>query len=77
MPPRMESRRCTRRAKVYDEATEQVSVRSRDKVLALVRGPNLVEPGMVWTPRWHPEPGAEIPPRPEESCFYALVARKP
>jgi hypothetical protein len=64
-------------AKVYDEATAQAHVRSHDDVLALVRGLDLVEPGMVWTPQWHPEPGVEIPARPADSLYYALVARKP
>jgi S-adenosyl methyltransferase len=64
-------------AKVYDGATAQAHVRRRDDVLALVRGLDLVEPGMVWTPEWRPEPGAERPPHPEEFFYYALVARKP
>jgi hypothetical protein len=64
-------------AKVYDEATAQAHIRSRQDVLALVRGLDLVEPGMVWTPQWHPEPGVEIPARPADSLYYALVARKP
>ena len=46
-------------AKVYDNATAQAHVRRHDDVLALVRGLDLVEPGMVWTPEWRPEPGAE------------------
>jgi hypothetical protein len=62
---------------VYDEATAQGHVRGRNEVLELVRGLELVEPGLVWIPQWRPEPGAEIPPRPEESYGYALVARKP
>ena len=64
-------------AKVYDEATAQAHVRSRDEVLELVRGLELVAPGMVWTPQWHPEPGAEIPAHPGDFFYYALVARKP
>jgi hypothetical protein len=64
-------------AKVYDEATAQAHVRGRDEVLALVRGLDLVEPGMVWTPEWHPEDGAAGPARPAESFCYALLARKP
>jgi S-adenosyl methyltransferase len=64
-------------AKVYDEATAQAHVRDHDQVLALVRGLDLVEPGMVWTPQWRPEPEAEIPARPEKSFYYALLARKP
>jgi hypothetical protein len=64
-------------AKVYDEATAQAHVRRHDDVLALVHGLDLIEPGMVWTPQWHPGPDAEMPPRPEEFFYYALVARKP
>ena len=63
-------------AKVYDEATAQVHVRRRDDVLALVDGLDLVPPGLVWTPQWHPEPEAGMPSRPADSLGYALVARK-
>jgi hypothetical protein len=63
-------------AKVYDEATAQAHVRGHDEVLGLIRGLELVEPGMVWTPQWRPEPGAEIPAHPDEFFYYALVACK-
>jgi hypothetical protein len=62
---------------VYAEATAQGYPRRRDQVLAMVRGLDLVEPGMVWIPQWRPEPGAEMPAHPEQSYAYALVARKP
>jgi S-adenosyl methyltransferase len=62
---------------VYDEATAQGHIRRRDEVLALVRGLDLIEPGMVWVPQWHREPGTEIPAHPEESYGYALIAQKP
>ncbi len=64
-------------ARVYDGATARAHVRGHDDVLALVRGLDLVEPGMVWTPLWHPAPGAEIPAHPEHFYSYALLARKP
>ena len=64
-------------ARVYDAATTRMHVRSRVEVLALVRGLELVEPGLVWTPEWHPEPGERLPDRPSDSYYYALVARKP
>src|SRR6202012_1666680 len=63
-------------AKVYDEATAQAHVRGHDEVLGLIRGLELIEPGMVWTPQWRPEPGAEIPAHPDEFFYYALVACK-
>jgi hypothetical protein len=64
-------------AKVYDKTTTQAWVRSRADVLALVEGMELVDPGIVWTPLWRPEPGDEIPEHPNEFYYYALVARKP
>lgn len=64
-------------AKVFDEATAQAHVRGHDEVLALVAGLDLVEPGLVWTPQWRPEPGSEMPSRPADFAYYALVARKP
>ena len=64
-------------ARVYDAATTRMFVRSRAEVLALVRGLDVVEPGLVRTPEWHPEPGEQIPARPSDCYYYALVARKP
>jgi S-adenosyl methyltransferase len=64
-------------ARVFDAATTRMFVRGRAEVLALVRGLDVVEPGLVWTPEWHPEPGEQIPGRPSDRYYYALVARKP
>jgi len=64
-------------ARVYDAATTRMFVRSRAEVLALARGLDAVEPGLVWTPEWHPEPGEQVPARPSDCYYYALVARKP
>jgi S-adenosyl methyltransferase len=64
-------------ARVFDEATMRMYVRSRAEVLALVRGLEPVPPGLVWTPQWRPEPGESLPGRPSDSYTYALVARKP
>jgi hypothetical protein len=64
-------------ARVFDGATVRAHVRCHDDVLALAHGLDLVEPGMVWTPQWHPEPGAEMPAHPEQFFYYVLVARKP
>ena len=64
-------------AEVYDQATTSAHVRSRDHLLRLVEGLDLVRPGIVWLPEWRPDPGSEPPPNPAEAYFYALVARKP
>ena len=64
-------------ARVYDAATTPMFVRSREEVLALVPGLDVVKPGLVWTPQWRPEPGEQVPAQPSDDYCYALVARKP
>jgi hypothetical protein len=64
-------------ARVYDVATTRMFVRSREEVLALVPGLDVVKPGLVWTPQWRPEPGEPVPAQPRDGYCYALVARKP
>jgi hypothetical protein len=63
-------------AKVFDEATTRMFVRSHAEVMNLVSGLELVEPGLVWTPSWHPDPGDEVPADPRDAHYYAVVARK-
>jgi SAM-dependent methyltransferase len=43
--------------KMYEREVGSVSLRTRDEVQALFEGFELVEPGVVWVPEWHPEPG--------------------
>jgi hypothetical protein len=64
-------------ARVYEGATTQLYPRTRAQVLGLVDGMDLVEPGLVWTPQWRPDPGDPIPEDPSDSYYYAVVARKP
>jgi hypothetical protein len=40
-------------------------------------GTELVEPGVVWTPQWRPEPHTAVGDHPELSMVYAAVGRKP
>jgi hypothetical protein len=63
-------------AQVYEHSTSSAHVRSREHIMRLIGGLELVEPGIVWLPEWRPDPGA-VPPNPAEAYFYALVARKP
>ena len=65
----------------YDTSSSPVIWRSRAEIEALMGDFAVVEPGMVWTPLWHPEasgPGAPIVPfaAPEESVIWAGVGRK-
>jgi SAM-dependent methyltransferase len=64
-------------AMIYEGATTRLHPRTRAEILRLVDGLELVEPGLVWTPLWRPDPGDEIPENPSDSYYYALVARKP
>lgn len=40
---------------------ESVVLRTRDEVAALFGGLEMVEPGVVQLPQWHPEPGVPAP----------------
>jgi S-adenosyl methyltransferase len=51
---------------------ETVTLRSHDEVAALLTGLDLVEPGVVQTARWRPDPGAATPP----SQVWVGVGRK-
>jgi hypothetical protein len=64
-------------AEVYDQATSTAHVRSREHIMRLIDGLELVEPGIVWLPEWRPALGTVPPPNPAEAYFYALMARKP
>ncbi|HEY0718992.1 MAG TPA: SAM-dependent methyltransferase, partial [Streptosporangiaceae bacterium] len=63
-------------AAIYRQSTSSAHVRSRDQLQRLIKGLELVEPGIVWLPEWRPDPGSEPPANPAEAYFYALVARK-
>jgi S-adenosyl methyltransferase len=63
--------------RVFDEATEQVHVRSRTAIRALVAGLEIIEPGLVWPPEWRPDPGEPVPANAAEAYYCVLVARKP
>jgi hypothetical protein len=62
-------------AKVYQQATTTMHVRTREHVRSLVTGMEMIEPGLVWTPQWRPEPGDPQMDHPSDCYYYALVAR--
>ncbi|WP_344878273.1 SAM-dependent methyltransferase [Nonomuraea antimicrobica] len=55
-----------------------LAIRSKDEVAALLEGLDLMEPGLVWVPEWHPD-GSELACRetPTSSGNYGAVARIP
>jgi SAM-dependent methyltransferase len=63
---------------IYRRAGIEFTLRSRSGVEALFDGFDLVEPGVVWMPLWHPEsPDDPYYHQPELSLGYAGVGRKP
>ena len=56
--------------------------RTRSEIASLFGDFPLVDPGLTWTPLWHPEEGQPETPvftfdTPEESAVLAGVGRKP
>jgi hypothetical protein len=51
--------------------------RTPEEIMRFLEGLDLVEPGLVWTPQWHPESPDDVGDDPESSLVMAAVARKP
>jgi O-methyltransferase involved in polyketide biosynthesis len=61
--------------KVFDETATPVTHRSREEIEALFSGLELVEPGVVWTPQWHPSGELDPEGHPERSLTFAAAGR--
>jgi hypothetical protein len=57
-------------------ASSPVTARSRDEILGLFDGFDLVDPGLVHVPLWRPGPDDHVPDNPSEYWVYAGVGRK-
>ncbi|MBF8184982.1 SAM-dependent methyltransferase [Nonomuraea sp. K274] len=56
----------------------RLAIRTRDEVEALLEGLDLVEPGLVWVPRWRPGAGdLACADQPSASGNYGAVAHLP
>lgn len=62
---------------LYQRSANPGVRRSPADVARFFTGLELVEPGLVWTPQWHPEHPDDVGEHPEASLVYAGVARKP
>lgn len=61
----------------YRQSGIDMTSRSRDRVEALFAGFELIEPGVVWVPQWHPESSIDVQyDNPASSAIYAGVGRK-
>jgi hypothetical protein len=63
---------------LYARSTQPVKLRSRAEFAAYFHGLELVEPGLVWVPLWHPDsPDDLFLDHPSESRTLGGVGRKP
>jgi hypothetical protein len=62
-------------AQVYKKATSSLYIRGRDEIEGLFAGYDLVNPGIVRLPQWHPDEYAGTDD-PGASLFWCGVARK-
>jgi hypothetical protein len=63
--------------KQYDRTTTPFVSRTRNDVMGLMAGTELVEPGLVWTPQWRPDSPDDVGDHPELMAIFAGVGRKP
>jgi hypothetical protein len=61
---------------LMQRTTTPITTRTAPEIEAMFDGFDLVEPGLVWAPLWHPESPHEMPPQPELSGNLAGVGRK-
>ncbi|MEJ2853979.1 MULTISPECIES: SAM-dependent methyltransferase [unclassified Saccharothrix] len=64
-------------ADIFQHTAEPITPRTREQVLAMVDGFDVVEPGLVFTPEWRPESPEDVPEDPGRANLYAVVGRKP
>jgi S-adenosyl methyltransferase len=62
--------------KLYASTSAAAQTRSHEQILRFFAGFDLIEPGLVYQPRWRPE-AASTPDYPERVWFYAGIGRKP
>jgi hypothetical protein len=62
--------------RLYGQSQNPIQARGRDEITGLFAGFDLVEPGVVFTPLWHPESPEDIGEHPENSGALVGVGRK-
>ena len=62
---------------VYRNTVTPLAMRDRARVRALFAGFELLEPGVVWAPQWHPDQPEDVGTQPERSGSYVGVGRRP
>jgi trans-aconitate methyltransferase len=63
--------------KVYEKTANPLTHRTHQRVAEFFAGWDLIDPGVVWVPEWHPDWPDEVGPDPASTSFIAAVGRKP
>ena len=63
-------------ANIYQNTQNQLYLRTHAEATALFTGFELVDPGVVYTPLWHPEHTSELPEDATRALIYGGVGRK-
>jgi O-methyltransferase involved in polyketide biosynthesis len=61
---------------LYQRTAAPMTMRTRDQVVALFDGYELLEPGVVYIPEWRPDPGTPADPNPARYTGIVGVGRK-
>jgi S-adenosyl methyltransferase len=74
----VERARADQGEQLYQRTSAQLHFRTHDQVLGLLEGLELVDPGVVFIPRWRPETDHDLMlDQAERSANYAGIGRKP
>jgi hypothetical protein len=76
VPPDMRDQ-VERFAAAYADTPNPVFLRSHQEFADLFDGFELIEPGVVWAPQWHPDHPDDVPNDPSRAVFLAGAGRKP
>jgi hypothetical protein len=61
---------------LYSRTPTPMTMRSRAEITQFFDGFELVEPGLVWLPLWHPDTADAVEQQPERTTGFAGVGRK-
>ncbi|HET6504864.1 MAG TPA: SAM-dependent methyltransferase [Amycolatopsis sp.] len=64
-----------RAVKLYEGTTNPLYLYGRDDLRALMTGLDIVDPGVVFTPQWHPDHPDDVGDHPEHAGILAIVGR--
>jgi hypothetical protein len=65
-------------AAVYQQRTASpLTLRSFEEVTELFQGYELIEPGVVWVPQWHPDSPEDVGEQPERTGVIGGLGRRP